>query len=378
MSVTSGTSVPGFPAVCRRTAGATAGGVVVLAVLAVSATGCKTGTAMSAPSWLSFKGGSAKDSDKLASAPKFDGDTRKPSETAKAYPTTSTPNGYVINGGDAATPGAVQPPQSAGQQPVVYGQSPPPAVAAAAPPAATAGSPGEQVGPPGRVAAQVGPYAALAGDQIPPAGQPLPNIGPVASTPSAFAAPAAAGSPGDRFAGRPGESSLPGAAYGATAQAPVGEQPAPRVADARGVPDARGSEPAAFAGAGAEAVGSRYSTAGASRFSGGTPEASYPAAAAPGGFGRPPEPFPTAPAGQVAPASSPVSPATPALLPSSAPAAGQPGGSPPGQPMRRPDPGYRPFNTSSYRPAQQLLADELPGPTPVRAASYEEAAPPVR
>ena len=46
--------------------------------------------------------------------------------------------------------------------------------------------------------------------------------------------------------------------------------------------------------------------------------------------------------------------------------------------MRRPDPGYRPFNTSSYRPSQQLLADELPGPTPVRAASYEEAAPPVR
>ena len=378
MSVTSGSIGHGLPAECRRTAGCTAGGMFVLALLAVAVTGCKTGTAMSAPSWLSFKGGSTKDADKLASAPKFDGDTRKPSETAKAYPTTSTPNGYAING-DAATSGGGQPQQPAVQQPVVYGQSPPPAVAvaAAAPTAAMAAAPGEPVAAPGRVAAQVGPYAALAGDQIPPAGQPLPNIGPVSSTPSAFAGPAAGGSPGERFAGRPGESSLPGTAYGATPQAPVGEQPAPRMADARGVPDARGSEPAAFAGAGAEAVGSRYSTAGGSRFSGGTPEASYPAAA-PGGFGRPSEPLTAAPSGEVGPAPGPGNPTTPALLPASGPAAGQPAGPPTGQPMRRPDPGYRPFNTSSYRPAKQLLADELPGPTPVRAASFEEAAPPVR
>lgn len=379
MSVTSGSSGHGFPAVCRRRAGCTAGGMFVLALLGVAATGCKTGTAMSAPSWLSFKGSSTKDSDKLASAPRFDGDTRKPSETAKAYPTTSTPNGYAING-DAATPGGVQTQQPVVQQPVVYGQTPPPAVAvaAAAPTAAMAAPPSEPVAGPGRVAAQVGPYAPLAGDQIPPAGQPLPNIGPVSSTPSTLAGPAAGGSSGDRFAGRPGESSLPGTAYGATPQAPVGDQPVPRMADARGVPDGRGSEPAAFAGAGAEAVGSRYSTAGASRFSGGAPEASYPAAAAPGGFGRPPESFPAAPAGEVTPAPSSGNPTTPALLPSSGPAAGQPGGLPPGQPMRRPDPGYRPFNTSSYRPAKQLLADELPGPTPVRAASFEEAAPPVR
>jgi hypothetical protein len=351
--------------------------VAALAVsLLVAAPGCKTGTSMSSASWWSFKGDSAKDSAKLAAAPKFDGDTSKPSETAKPYPTTSTPNGYVITGSGGAATAVAQAQQPSPQQPIVYGQTPPPAAPAAVAATASSTTAADPAAGAGRVTAQVGPYAALAGEQIPPAGQPLPNIGPVASSPSAFAGtppgPAAAAFPVDRSTGftEPGESRLPPAAYAAGPQPPAVEQPAARMADARGMPDPRAAEAGAFAGAGGESAGARYSSAPTSRFSGAPTESSFPGAAAAGGFGRPPEQF----AAPVAPAAAPAAPATPALLPPS----GQPAGGPTNQPMRRPDPGYRPFGTSSYRPAQQLLADGLPGPTTVRTASYEEASPPVR
>jgi hypothetical protein len=354
-------------------------GLVVCALVAATATGCKTGSSMTKPSsWWSFKGDSATDSAKLAAAPRFEGDTRKPSETAKPYPTTSTPNGYVITGtgGPSVAAASIQPPSP--QQPVVYGQTPPPAAAAptitaAAPATAGYAPPAGGAGGVGQPAAQVGPYASLGGDQIPPAGQPLPNIAPL-SSPSAPAAPAAYGGAAGYAgpaAGQPGEAALPTAAFAGSAQPPV-EPPAARMADARGAVDPRGAE-AAFAAGAAEAAGSRYSNASSSRFGGSQPAASYPTAAAAGGFGRPPE-APVAPATQ----SPPGLPAAPAATPSLLPPSGQPAGMPTSPPTRRPDPGYRPFGTSSYRPSQAILADETPGPSPVRTVAFEEAAPPVR
>jgi hypothetical protein len=41
-------------------------------------------------------GGSTKTSEKLAAAPPFEGDVAKPSASAKPYPTTSNPEGYVL------------------------------------------------------------------------------------------------------------------------------------------------------------------------------------------------------------------------------------------------------------------------------------------
>jgi hypothetical protein len=49
------------------------------------------------PSWWSFGGSAAADPAELASAPAFEGDVKKPSDSAKPYPTTTTPNGYVLN-----------------------------------------------------------------------------------------------------------------------------------------------------------------------------------------------------------------------------------------------------------------------------------------
>jgi hypothetical protein len=132
----------------------------------------------------------------------------------------------------------------------------------------------------------------------------------------------------------------------------------------------------AMAGA---AVGSgRYGTQSASRFStgGSTP-------AAPASYGQPqtdtafPPPDAVLPAG-AQPAAAPLAPpATPGLLPQSTT---QP-------PVRRPDPGYRPFDTGSYRPSSTILAQEsglVSGPAPgrvsgpasgaVRTVSFEESA----
>jgi hypothetical protein len=334
-------------------------GLLVCAVVAATATGCKTGSSMTKPSsWWSFKGDSSTDSAKLAAAPRFEGDTRKPSETSKPYPTTSTPLGYVLTGtgGQNVAAAPIQSPSP--QQPVVYGQTPPPAAV----PATTAYAP--PAGGVGEPAAQVGPYASLGGDQIPPAGQPLPNIQPLSSPPAPAGYAGAA-------AGQPGEAALPTAAFAGSAQPPA-TPTAARMADARGAVDPRAAE-AAFPAGAAETTGSRYPSASGSRFGGPQPAASYPTAAAAGGFGRPPE-APVAPAMP----SPPGMPAAPAATPSLLPPSGQPAGMPTSPATRRPDPGYRPFGTSSYRPSQAILADETPGPSPVRTVAFEEATPPVR
>ncbi len=342
---------------------------------ALTSAGCKTGTAFTKPSWWTLGGGKA-DVGTLASAPPYEGDVKKPSETAKPYPTTSTPNGYVISGSSGAPGLAAQGTSAQPTAPVVYGSTPPAptlptASTAAVPNAPTASEPsavgGQALGP------QVGPYATLAGDAIPPPGQPLPPIGPssMPATPTSV----------------PAETPLPGMAGGAfpaaaPAQASAFDPAAARMADSRFAPPAAAAvgpaatSPSVSAPLAAEAVsagGSRYGGSTGSRF-GGAAEAGFPAAAgpsaSPASYGRPDDtlstpsesPFgtPSTPAPTAAPA---VPAATPGLL------------QPSGQPIRRPDSGYRPGGTSNYRQSRSLLADEAaPAADTVRTAAFEEPA----
>ena len=345
------------------------------------AVGCKTGTSFAKPSWMNFGGTPKTDADSLAAAPPYGGDIKKPSESAKPYPTTSTPSGYVITGSASPADTAAQQFQAAQPQtPVIYGSTPPPqtasssaAAVASVPPAA-----GPQQSIPSSIAPQVGPYASLDGDSIPPPGQPLPPLSP-STTPSMGSMPSMASSPsmasGPGMTSTPSEASLPNAAYSgfsspsASSAAPAGMMPPPRMADARAADPAAAIPAAALPAEAAAAAGSRYSTSTSSRF-GGTEAAS----------------FPPAPTSQPAAYGSPLDtglPATPADSPYAAPPAASPAGVPaaPGllqpsaQPVRRPDPGYRPGGTSSYRPSRAILADDsAPVPGDVRTASFEEPA----
>ena len=332
----------------------------------VPAVGCKTGTSFTKPSWWTFGGTPKAEADALASAPPYGGEIKKPSESAKQYPTTSTPSGYVISGSTSPTDAVAQQFQAAQpQSPVVYGSTPPPqptsAVAVAAVPATAV--PSQQTAP-ASIAPQVGPYAPLAGEAIPPPGQPLPPISPSTM-------PSMASTPG--MPSTPSEATLPSTAYSNFASpsaSPVqAAPPAPRMADARAA-DPAAAIPAAALPAEAAAYGaSRYSGASGSRFAG-AESASFspPAAAPPASYSSPAEPgFPPPAAASpfaVPPASSPsAAPAAPGLLQPSA------------QPVRRPDPVYRPGGTSSYRPSRTILADDAaPLPSTVRTASYEEPA----
>jgi hypothetical protein len=384
----------------------TSGRLLVATVLACSlaATGCQSGMSMTKPSWWKFGGGgSGDDAAKLAAAPSFSTDAKKPSEANSPYPTTSTPNGYVITGSSAAgSAPATQAATSIG--PVVYGSAPPAstaAVSAAAPGSAPVAS------SQGGAAAQTGPYATLGGETIPPPGQPLPPIAPLsnpvaqpatASLEPQAAYPAAASqaavSPAAGPAYRTADASA-SAGYSNFSAAAGSEPPAaagmPAGGAAPGGMPAAGMAPAGMTPAGmtsagmaggamaGAAVGSgRYGTQSASRFStgGSTP-------AAPASYGQPqtdtafPPPDAVLPAG-AQPAAAPLAPpATPGLLPQSTT---QP-------PVRRPDPGYRPFDTGSYRPSSTILAQEsglVSGPAPgrvsgpasgaVRTVSFEESA----
>lgn len=333
----------------------------------VPAVGCKTGTSFTKPSWWTFGGTPKDEADALASAPPYGGEIKKPSESAKQYPTTSTPSGYVISGSTSPTDAVAQQFQAAQpQSPVVYGSTPPPqptsAVAVAAVPVATAPS---QQNAPASIAPQVGPYAPLAGEAIPPPGQPLPPISPSTM-------PSMASTPG--MPSTPSEATLPSTAYSnfsSPSASPVqAAPPAPRMADARAADPAAAIPAAALPAEAAAAYGgSRYSAASGSRFAG-AESASFspPAATPPASYSSPAEPgFPPPAAASpfaVPPASPPsAAPAAPGLLQPSA------------QPVRRPDPVYRPGGTSSYRPSRTILADDAaPLPSTVRTASYEEPA----
>lgn len=362
--------------------------------------GCKTGTSFAKPSWWTLGGTPKPEGDTLASAPPYGGGIAKPSESAKPYPTTTTPGGYVITG--SAGPSATvaqqfQAPQS--QTPVVYGSTPlPQSTSIAAGPATTAASPmaGSQSMPPS-IAPQVGPYATLGGDSIPPPGQPLPPFAPSTSTgmsgmsgmsglSGAGGMSTSAGTSGMSGAGgtspMPSEATLPNSAYSSfslPAANPAGvELPPARMADARA------SDPAATIPAAALPVeaagaygGSRYSTARESRFAGAEP-ASFPATPSPSptSYGSPVEaPLPTSPSAfpAIAPpaAAPPTGPRRMSVPESLAPGLLEPGV----QPVRRPDPVYRPGGTSSYRPSRAILADDsAPASMAVQSASYEEPA----
>lgn len=303
---------------------------VVAIVIVSSLSGCKSGTSFAKPSWWTFGGAGTPDAEKLAAAPPYtegtaaaDGQIPKPSSTATPYPTTTTPQGYVVAGSTPASPGSVatQSP-TASDAPITYGKTPP-AVAEVTPPPSP-----------------VQPAAAAA---APIAAGIAPQAGPYASLPTPAAPPAAA------------PAAVPPMAEAGLAQ------PAARIADTR-MPESFGSPaaapppsssfaapPSAAAPASSSGIDSRYGTANGSRFSG-EPSAA-PAAIAPpaSGFAAPP----SAPA------------AAPASLPSA-------------PPTRRPDPGYRPGGTSSYRPSKTILVGDPAAESAVRTAAFETPAEPIR
>jgi hypothetical protein len=291
-------------------------GLVVPALMVLAVCGCKTSSWSSRPTWL----GGSPTASALASAPAFEGGVAKPSETAKPYPTTSTPDGYALT--DSTQPDAPKtsaaPKMAAAPGVVTYGSTPPPAAAPAAPSTPN----------PAAIATQVGPYAPL--HQSPSAQSQSPSDPAGAVTAGLAAAPAFGGaaappaSPsGERFA------DARGGGWGAPqpAQPPAAAQPmAPMAAQ----------PPATM-----------------SRFSGGAPAAPPAAPAAQPQWSPAPPP--------AAPAAAPATPAPPAD-------GSLPGAIPP--PTRRPDPGYRPGGTSSYRPTRSLLAgeDEM---MPVQPVSFD-------
>jgi hypothetical protein len=140
-----------------------------------------------------------------------------------------------------------------------------------------------------------------------------------------------------------------GAAFGAGLQP---EGAATRVADARGA-ESWGTSAASPPPAAGD---SRYGGTG-SRFAGGAVAAPEAAAS----FAAPPvEPPPAAPA------------AMPAIGPTATPSSLAPP-----TPTRRPDPGYRPGGTSSYRPSRTILAGETGSePGGIQPVSFEAAAVP--
>lgn len=297
----------------RVLAGTAIRGTVAMAV-AVAAVGCKSGSTWTAkPSWWTFSGG-PEDAAKLAAAPPAPSDVTKPSAAAKPYPTTTTPDGYVLAN---SQPTGQSPLESAavtyGSRPAVPTTPTPEALPTAPAQVATAGA---QTGL-SSITPQVGPYGS--------------------APPSAAQAPAAAAA----F----------GVAAGSAASEPVGT----RVADARGA-DSWSTPPAAVP----TTTESRYGAATGSRFSGG----SMPAAPV-----STPEAF-ASPTTLPSEVSLPPSSAIPAGMPSAfAPPAGS---ATPSTPTRRPDPGYRPGGTSSYRTSRTILAgtptDE---PGAVQPASFE-------
>lgn len=331
------------PARSSRVAGRGLPLALVGLLIAGASSGCRSGSAaFSAPKWWSLGGGKAESTFASAPTPGKDasGDPVKPSSTATPYPTTSTPGAYNLAGPGATPAAAAAAPASA----VTYGTTPPPAVA----PAAVAST------PPAAAPAQVGPYSMLPG--APPAPAPSSALVPApavaAGQPGAF--PETAGyEPASRFAAAP--------AAGAPAAPVAGSRYAAGPAAAtEGAPGRYAELPAAAVASGSAAEGpaaSRYAAASGSRF--GPPT---DALAPPPSFSPPPPVAPVA-----SPMSAPVAPAVPGT---SSPA----GPTDPSRSIRRPDPGYRPAGTSSYRPSGALLADGPPAPQPGAAADVQSAA----
>jgi|APCry1669188879_1035177.scaffolds.fasta_scaffold04321_3 hypothetical protein len=320
--------------------GPSARGLCVL-LIAAAAVGCKSGSSWTAkPSWWTF-GGSGDDPAKLAAAPPAITDVTKPSAAAKPYPTTTTPEGYVMESAQRAGQGQVasaapQVPTTPAAEPaaVTYGSKPVTPAPASPPPQVASAFSG--AGNLSGIAPQVGPYGA------PPTAAPLEQTLPSAASGGALGS---------------SSSAMPPAAYAAAPQAPAADPAGVRMADARGADSWASAPPAPPA-----AIGdSRYGASTGSRFS---------------GAATPP------PQAAAAPASAfpPITPPPPATLPGAAdplaaPAVGPtaaPSSLAPPTPTRRPDPGYRPGGTSSYRPSRTILAGDTPRePGAIQPVSFE-------
>jgi hypothetical protein len=382
---------------------------ILVGLAAVTASGCKTGTAGMKPSWWSFGGSGADDASALASAPAFEGDVKKPSEAAKPYPTTTTPNGYVLT--DPASPAATG--AAAGQQvaevpaAVTYGSTPKPgtvAEAAGTEPRSIA-APAESVaaGSNGSVAPQVGPYAGLAAEPSAPGLSPVPQAGgqpaasafsassgssfpppPSASTtaprdvPAWTSPPAAttAAAPasgmdgrygtgtGSRFASLP-PSNAAGLSPVAATQEPFGEAGRSSGGQSTAPP---GGPLSAAPGTLSGGVSSPLPGSGP-----GLPPAGLdPLPASAGAAGIPSTGFATPPAAALPSSAGPAFPAATGLQPpATVPAAAPPGGVTPANPVRRRDPVYRPGGTSSYRPSREILVAGGGEESAVRPAAFE-------
>jgi len=355
-----------------------AGVVAMLAPLVVTLAGCRTGTWTPPSSWSMF-GSTSKATGGLTDAPDYAQGPNKPAATATPYPTTSTPDSYVINDrasgpGTAAVAGG--PPAATPEVgAVVYGTAPaesPAAARYASLPPSTIGGP-----TPGAAgaAAQVGPYAGSgAAASGPPAVSPPPAGGIDRFSAAVDALPAGnrldpADDPAARIVGEPRSdvgvppsSALPPASF--PGSPPSGPSPATSSASAwpaatppRDVP---ASSADAYAGPNSD---SRYATGGSrySAFGGGAPAAtpSAPQDAFPS------QSFPPAVAPPLsAPAAglAPLQPTAPAAAPAAAPLTAPP--------SRRPDPGYRPGGTSSYQPR----SGGVPGSTGIQPVAFEAPA----
>lgn len=306
--------------------------IVAAACVAISTAGCKSGMSASKPSWWTFGGGQTAGAEKLATAPPFDqaapskGGIAKPSGLASPYPTTTTPESYsmdnVAQTQVAAAP-AAQYPATTDAGPITYGRVQQAAAETSASRAASAFP--SPTGAQASAAPQIGPYAAL------------PAATQAAATPSQ-ASQSEPLTPASRIA-----SSRAGDSYAPAASAAGGQS-----AFSSG-----GSVPVT------EPASSRYGEVAPSRFSGpGLASSPSPATVAP--QPTPPMIPDPAPPAFTSPTTEP-----PSTLPGSVP-------------RRRPDPGYRPGGTSSYRPSRSILVGEPNVDPAVRTAGFEGQAEPIR
>lgn len=292
-------------------------GAVATVVMFAALAGCKSGTSFAKPSWWTFGGTSNADAEKLATAPPY-GEAGKTDGAIPKPSASATPYPTTTTPNGYAMAGAAA--------------APPAAVAAAAPADAPI----------------------TYGKTLPPAPPATASAGPLTAAAAAPAAVAAA-PPISAQAGPYATIPTPPPA----ASAPV-TQPPDRYADARGFEPSAPAAPtaptaSAFGGitpAEAAAADSRYGSASGSRFSGDSSGGLLPVPAASPSFGT-----------GAAPAAAPAAPAT--SLPTM-------------PPTRRPDPGYRPGGTTSYRPSKTILVGEPAAESAVRTAAFEAPVQPVR
>ncbi|MDA9718670.1 hypothetical protein N9U65_04275 [Planctomycetaceae bacterium] len=289
-------------------------------------------------SWGSF-GMGGPDPATLAEAPAFEGDTTKPSANAQPYPTTSTPDSYVLQAndqslpdgaGDQSAPDMVATTTPPSQPPVTYGSTPPTDQPTTPSPSAVA-----TVSP----QPQVGPY-----QTVPTANSDAPDTlasVPVASAPAAFGTTS-------RFSTNSSLSATPpppvasGRFSGLEDQRVAGLQPSSTMAGSRFSSPPAVASPVAPAFSQAEPS----TTSAASRFSQmpsspGSPEASFRK---------------TQLDTEQSTSATTSSQESPITAPQSHPLLENPMQVPPVPPTsRRPDPGYRPGGTSSYQPASPII-----------------------